>query len=81
MRMLKLAVCCGAPLLVLVFLAAGGSALLGAAGGILSVLLPILALLACPLAMLFLMRGMRPGAKSERAADATSAAAGERRER
>ncbi len=51
---LKMAACCGAPLLALVVLAGGGGALLGAAGAI----LPLLALLVCPLAMLFMMRGM-----------------------
>ena len=55
-RLLKLAVCCGAPLLALVFLAGGGGALLG--GG--AAVLPYLALLACPLGMflmMFMMRG------------------------
>ncbi len=50
---LKMAACCGAPLLALVVLAGGGGALLGAAGA----LLPLLALLACPLGMYFMMRG------------------------
>ena len=54
---LKMAVCCGAPLLVLVVLAGGGGALLGAAGA----LLPLLALLACPLGMYFMMRGRSTG--------------------
>jgi hypothetical protein len=53
-RYLKMAVCCGAPLLALVFLAGGGGALLGGAAAI----LPFLAFLACPLAMYFMMRGM-----------------------
>jgi hypothetical protein len=53
-RNLTWAVCCGAPLLAIVILAGGGGALLGAAGG----LLPLLALLACPLAMFFMMRAM-----------------------
>jgi len=53
-RYLKTGVCVGAPLLALVFLVGGGSAVLGAA----SALLPILALLACPLAMYFMMRSM-----------------------
>lgn len=53
-RYLKLGACWGAPLLALVFLAGGGGAALGAAGA----LLPVLAFLACPLAMYFLMRSM-----------------------
>jgi len=51
---LKMGACCGAPLLALVFLAGGGGALLGAAGA----LLPLLAVLACPLGMYFMMRSM-----------------------
>ncbi|OGK82503.1 MAG: hypothetical protein A2X53_11895 [Candidatus Rokubacteria bacterium GWA2_70_23] len=54
---LKMAACCGAPLLALVVLAGGGGALLGAAGA----LLPLLALLACPLGMYFMMRGRSTG--------------------
>lgn len=54
---LKMAACCGAPLLALVVLAGGGGALLGAAGS----LLPLLALLACPLGMFFMMRAMSKG--------------------
>lgn len=54
-RLLKLAACCGAPLLAVVFLAGGGGALLGAGAAA----LPYLALLACPLAMFFMMRAMR----------------------
>ncbi|MBI3015258.1 MAG: DUF2933 domain-containing protein [Candidatus Tectomicrobia bacterium] len=46
--------CWGAPLLALVFLLGGGSAVLGAAGAF----LPALALLACPLGMYFMMRSM-----------------------
>jgi len=60
--------CWGAPLLALVFLLGGGSAVLGAASG----LLPLLALLACPLGMYFMMRSMskmgnkeNPGDKDE----------------
>ncbi|MBI4241683.1 MAG: DUF2933 domain-containing protein [Candidatus Rokubacteria bacterium] len=53
-RYLTWAVCCGTPLLAIVILAGGGAALLGAAGG----LLPLLGLLACPLAMFFMMRAM-----------------------
>lgn len=51
---LKMGACCGAPLLALVFLAGGGGAVLGAAGA----LLPLLAVLACPLGMYFMMRSM-----------------------
>lgn len=58
---LKMAVCCGAPLLALVFLAGGGAALLGAA----SAIVPVLALLACPLGMFFMMRAMRGHGKNE----------------
>lgn len=53
-RYLKMGACCGAPLLALVFLAGGGGAVLGAAGAI----LPLLAVLACPIGMYFMMRGM-----------------------
>lgn len=53
-HLLKMAACCGAPLLALVVLAGGGGALLGAAGS----LLPVLALLACPLGMFFMMWAM-----------------------
>ena len=49
------ALCWGAPLLVVAFVLAGGTgALVGAAGS----LLPVLALLACPLGMYFMMRSM-----------------------
>jgi hypothetical protein len=51
---LKMGACCGAPLLALLFLAGGGGAVLGAAGA----LLPLLAVLACPVGMYFLMRSM-----------------------
>ncbi len=53
-RYVKLGACVGAPLLALVFLAGGGGAVLGAAG----TLVPILAFLACPLTMYFMMRSM-----------------------
>lgn len=59
-RLAKLAVCCSAPLLALVFLAGGGGALLG--GG--AAVLPYLALLACPLGMFFMMRAMQGHAKN-----------------
>lgn len=52
-HLLKMAACCGAPLLALVILAGGGGALLGAAGAV----LPWLAFLACPIGMYFMMRG------------------------
>ena len=54
---LKMAACCGAPMLALVVLAGGGGALLGAAGAV----LPLLAALACPLGMFFMMRAMWKG--------------------
>jgi len=54
-RLLKLGACCGLPILALVFLAGGGGALLGAGAA----LLPVLALLACPLGMFFMMRAMK----------------------
>ena len=53
-RYVKMGACVGAPLLALVFLAGGGGAVLGAAGTV----LPILAFLACPIAMYFMMRSM-----------------------
>lgn len=62
---LKMAVCCGAPLLALVALAGGGGALLGAAQG----LLPLLLLLACPLGMFFMMRGMSKGGHGDKPHD------------
>ena len=65
-RFAKMAACCGLPMLALVVLAGGGGALLGAAGAV----LPLLAVLACPLGMFFAMRGMmrttpREGAKGQ----------------
>lgn len=51
---LKMAACCGLPILALVLLAGGGGALFGAAGAA----LPLLAVLACPLGMFFMMRAM-----------------------
>lgn len=59
---LKMAACCGLPILALVVLAGGGGALLGAAGAA----LPLLAALACPLAMFFMMRGMMRGRHGDR---------------
>ena len=53
-RYLKLGACCGLPLLALLLLATGTAAVLGAAAG----LVPILAALACPLGMYFMMRAM-----------------------
>ena len=61
-RYVKLGICIGAPLLALLVLAGGGSAVLGAAG----TLLPVLAFLACPLAMYFLMRSMTKTDQSEK---------------
>lgn len=60
-RALKMGACCGLPLLALVFLAGGGGALLGAGAAI----LPVLALLACPLGMFFMMRGMQGHGKGD----------------
>ncbi|MBI4636669.1 MAG: DUF2933 domain-containing protein [Candidatus Rokubacteria bacterium] len=48
---LKMAACCGVPMLGLVVLAGGGGALLGAAGAV----APLLLALACPLGMFFMM--------------------------
>ncbi|MBI1727239.1 MAG: DUF2933 domain-containing protein [Candidatus Rokubacteria bacterium] len=53
-RLLKLAACWILPILAVVFLAGDGAALLGAGAAA----LPVLAVLACPLAMFFLMRAM-----------------------
>jgi hypothetical protein len=50
----KPAVCFGAPLLALLVLVGGGGAVLGVGGA----LVPVLAILACPLAMYFMMRSM-----------------------
>jgi hypothetical protein len=59
-RTLKMAACCGLPLLALVFLVGGGGALLGAGAAV----LPLLAVLACPLGMFFMMRAMQNHGKS-----------------
>lgn len=59
-RVAKLAVCCGLPLLAVAFLAGGGGVLLGAG----AVVLPYLALLACPLGMFFMMRAMQGRTKN-----------------
>jgi hypothetical protein len=53
-RFLALGACCAAPILAAVLLAGGGAAVLGAGAAA----LPYLGLLACPLAMFFLMRAM-----------------------
>ena len=63
--LLKMGLCCGAPLLVLVVLAGGGGAVLGAAGA----LLPALAMLACPLGMYFMMRSMSKRGDQENSKD------------
>ncbi|MEX2222879.1 MAG: DUF2933 domain-containing protein [Candidatus Rokuibacteriota bacterium] len=60
-RTLKMAACCGLPLLALVFLAGGGGALLGAGAAV----LPLLAVLACPLGMFFMMRAMQGHGKGD----------------
>lgn len=59
---LKMAACCGLPMLALAVLAGGGGALLGAAGAV----LPLLAMLACPLGMFFMMRGMMKGGQKDK---------------
>lgn len=66
-RALKLAACCGLPILAVVVLAGGGGALLGAGAAI----LPVLALLACPLGMLLMMWGMGNHGKGESGAGKT----------
>lgn len=65
-RALNMAACCGLPLLAIVLLAGGGGALLGAGAAV----LPLLAALACPLGMFFMMRGMQGHGKGEEHADA-----------
>lgn len=60
-RALVLAACVGLPILAVGVLAGGGGALLGAGAAI----LPVLALLACPLGMFFMMRGMANHGKGE----------------
>lgn len=60
-RVLKMAVCLGAPLIAVAFLVGGGGALLGAGAA----LIPYVALLACPLSMFFMMRGMQEHAKGD----------------
>jgi hypothetical protein len=58
---LKMAVCLGAPLIAVAFLVGGGGVLLGAGAAV----LPYVALLACPLGMFFMMRGMQGHAKGD----------------
>jgi acetyl-CoA carboxylase alpha subunit len=58
---LKMAFCLGTPLIAVAFLIGGGGALLGAGAAV----LPYVALLACPLAMFFMMRGMHGHAKGD----------------
>ena len=60
-RTLKMAACCGLPLLAIVLLAGGGGVLLGAGAAF----LPYLAALACPVGMFFMMRGMQGHGKGE----------------
>ncbi|MBI3625070.1 MAG: DUF2933 domain-containing protein [Candidatus Rokubacteria bacterium] len=64
-RYVKMGACVGAPLLALAFLAGGGGVVLGAAGA----LLPIVAFLACPLAMYFMMRSMSKTGEKEHPQD------------
>ena len=67
---LKMAACCGLPMLALVVLAGGGGALLGAAGAV----LPLLAALACPLGMFFMMRMMMKGGHEDKTTSDTKPA-------
>ena len=64
-HLLKMAACCGAPMLALVVLAGGGGALLGAAGAA----LPFLLALACPLGMFFMMWSMSKGKQQAKGKD------------
>ena len=59
---LKMAACCAAPLLVGIVLAGGAGALLGAAAGV----LPLLAGLACPIGMFFMMRAMMKSGQGDK---------------
>jgi hypothetical protein len=59
---LKMAACCGLPILALVLLAGGGGALFGAAGAV----LPLLLTLACPLGMFLMMRVMKKGGHEDK---------------
>jgi multisubunit Na+/H+ antiporter MnhG subunit len=74
---LKFGICCGVPLHVLAFLAAGGGVLLGSGAAILSVLV----LLACPLGMFFMMRAMRGRGRSARDGNGGLADPGNAKER
>jgi hypothetical protein len=58
---LTMGACCIAPLLVAVVFAGGASAVYGAAAGV----LPLLAGLACPLGMFFMMRAMMKHGKGD----------------
>ena len=60
-RALKMGACCGLLLLALIFLVGGGGTLLGAGAAV----LPLLAILACPLGMFFMMRMMRGHGKAD----------------
>ena len=60
-RVLKMGACCGLLLLALIFLVGGGGTLLGAGAAV----LPLLAILACPLGMFFMMRMMRGHGKAD----------------
>jgi len=52
-------ICCAGPLLLLLILPAFGISVGGFLGGLVGSLFPILAVLACPLGMYFMMRGMQ----------------------
>ena len=60
-RVFKMGACCGLPVLALAILAGGGGALLGAGAAV----LPLLAVLACPLGMFFMMRAMQSHGKGD----------------
>jgi len=52
-------ICCAGPLLLLLILPVFGLSVGGFLGGLVGSLFPLLAVLACPLGMYFLMRGMQ----------------------
>ncbi|MBI3989363.1 MAG: hypothetical protein HY347_07075, partial [candidate division NC10 bacterium] len=62
-------ICCAGPLLLLLLLPALGISVGGFLGGLVGSLFPILAVLACPLGMYFLMRGMMRQMGEQRVAE------------
>lgn len=52
-------ICCAGPLLLLLLLPAFGLSVGGVLGGSVGLLFPLLLILACPLGMYFMMRGMQ----------------------